>query len=108
MSERVARASSPPARGAPRRAAAAWSCPLEAVGRGMAQASMYVRVKRQKTTIFVLTGLQDSVLELKAKLQQHVDDKACAPPRPGRAPAQRRASARTSWGGRAACRSRPT
>lgn len=38
---------------------------------------MYVRVKRQKTTIFINTEPQESGLELKAKLQKLLDGKVC-------------------------------
>lgn len=34
---------------------------------------MYVRVKREKLCIFVLTEASESILEIKAKLQRHLD-----------------------------------
>jgi hypothetical protein len=40
---------------------------------------MYIRVKRKKTTIFVDAEPQESILEVKAKLQKLLDGKVCTP-----------------------------
>jgi hypothetical protein len=50
-------------------------CPSTELRSVAAYIAMYVRVKRQKTTIFLLTSLQESVLEVKSKLQKHLDGK---------------------------------
>lgn len=34
---------------------------------------MYVRVKREKLCIFLLTEASESILEIKSKLQRHLD-----------------------------------
>eukprot|EP00892_Ulva_mutabilis_P006493 jgi/Ulvmu1/4215/UM019_0194.1 len=34
---------------------------------------MYVRVKREKLCVFLLTEASDSILEIKSKLQRHLD-----------------------------------
>jgi len=39
----------------------------------MFQGSMYVRVKREKITYFIQADPSDTILELKEKLQEHLD-----------------------------------
>lgn len=40
--------------------------------------SMYIRVKRKKTTIFLVVEPTDTVLEVKQKLQALIDKVGCA------------------------------